>query len=351
MLDHGPHKRRIVEIRVGKRLLSPGRPALLVAEIGGNHAGDPQLAGRMVEAAAAAGAGAVKFQAYRTADFLSPLSPYYDELAAEELPFEELAALVSRAQGLGLAAGLTVFDAAGLELARDCRADFLKISSGDLANGPLLELAARAGRPLFVSTGAAEATEVAEALELLVPAREDLVILQCAALYPAPLEAANLEVMVGWLAAGLAAGYSDHVPGPEAACAALTLGALVLEKHFTLDRELPGGDNSISAEPEDFVRLAAWADLVPKLRGQGDKRPHPLELPMRPLIRRAVTAARDLPAGHCLRAEDLALRRPPPTALNLLELKQLPNLPGRRLKGPLAEGAPLTRADLDDGCG
>lgn len=348
MLDAAPHKRQIAEIKVGGRRLEPGRPALLVAEIGGNHAGDPIVAGRMVEAAAASGAGAVKFQAYRTADFLSPLSPYYEELAAEELPFEQLAALVTRAHGLGLAAGLTVFDPAGLELARDCRADFLKISSGDLTNGPLLELAARADRPLFVSTGAAEAGEVASARELLAPAREHLVLLQCAALYPAPAEAANLEVMVEWLAAGLAAGYSDHFLGPEAALAALTLGALVLEKHFTLDRELPGGDNAISAEPEEFAELAAWAELSLKLRGRGGKRPHPLERPIRPLIRRVVTAARDLPGGHRLETDDLLLRRPPPSAEGL-EPKMLPDLPGRRLKAPLFNGAPLTRADLDDG--
>lgn len=335
-------------VKVGERLLGPGRPALLAAEIGGNHAGDPELAGRMVEAAAACGAGAVKFQAYRTADFLSPLSPYYDELAAEELPFEQLAALLARARGLGLAAGLTVFDPSGLDLAREGRADFIKISSGDLNNGPLLEPAARAGRPLFVSTGAAEAGEVAEALELLAPARERLVLLQCAALYPAPPEAANLEVMVDWLAAGLAAGYSDHVLGPAAAEAALTLGAQVLEKHFTLDRGLPGGDNAISAQPEEFARLANWAQLCLRLRGRGRKEPHPLEMAMRPLIRRAVTAARDLPAGHRLAAEDLALLRPPPAAEGL-EPKQLPRLPGRRLKRPLVKGAPLAWADLDDG--
>lgn len=348
MLDSGPHKRQIAEIKVGERLLGLRRPALLVAEIGGNHAGDALLAGRMVEAAAACGAGAVKFQAYRSADFLSHLNPYYEELASEELPFEQLAALVGQAHGLGLAAGLTVFDPAGLELVRDCRADFIKISSGDLTNGPLLEMASRAERPLFVSTGAAEAVEVAEALELLAPAREHLVLLQCAALYPAPAEAANLEVMVGWLAAGLAAGYSDHVLGPEAAIAALTLGALVLEKHFTLDRDLPGGDNAISAEPEEFARLAAWANLSHKMRGRGDKRPHPLEVAMRPLIRRAVVAALDLPAGHRLTAGDLALLRPPPSA-GLLEPKHLPELPGRRLKSPLLKGAPLTWADLDDG--
>lgn len=347
MFQTGHHRSQGITIEVGEHFLGAGRPALLVAEIGGNHAGDPALAGRMVEAAAACGAGAVKFQAYRTAEFLSPMNPYYNELAAEELPFEYLAALVAKAHGLGLAAGLTVFDQAGLDLARDSRADFIKISSGDLTNTPLLALAARAGQPLFVSTGAAEAGEVAEALAMLEPARENLVLLQCAALYPAPLEAANLEVMANWLAAGLAAGYSDHCLGPAAAEAALALGALVLEKHFTLDRDLPGGDNAISAQPMEFARLASWANRCFIVRGQGGKRPHPLEMAVRPLIRRAVVAARDLPAGHRLRAEDLALRRPPPSE-NTLAPKQLPDLLGRRLKSPLGEGAPLTWSEVTE---
>lgn len=339
--------RQDITIEVGEHSLRTGCPALLVAEIGGNHAGDPALAARMVEAAAACGAGAVKFQAYRTAEFLSPLNPYYSELATEELPFEHLAALVAKAHGLGLAAGLTVFDQAGLDLVRDCQADFIKISSGDLTNLPLLALAAKAERPLFISTGAAEAGEVAEAMAIAEPAQENLVLLQCAALYPAPLEAANLEVMVNWLAAGLAAGYSDHCQGPAAAEAALTLGALVLEKHFTLDRDLPGGDNSISAQPEEFARLVSWANRCVIIRGQGGKHPHPLEMPMRPLIRRAVVAARNLPAGHRLKTEDLALRRPPPSE-NPLEPKQLPNLLGRQLKSPLAEGAPLAWSAVMD---
>ncbi len=337
------------KLTVGGRLVGPGRPALLVAEIGGNHGGDPALARRMVEAAAEAGAGAVKFQAYRTAEFISALSPYYAELATEELPFERLAELVARAHDLGLAAGLTVFDPAGLDLARECGADFLKISSGDLTNPDLLALAAEEARPLFVSTGAAEAAEVEAALEILAPARDRLALLQCAALYPAPIEAANLAVMAGWLARGLTAGYSDHVLGPAAAQMALALGAAVLEKHFTLDRALPGGDNALSATPEEFRELARWAGLCFQMRGEAVKRPHPLERPMRPIIHRALVAARDLPAGRRLTEDDLVLRRPP-NASGLLGPRDRPGLLGRVLKTGLAEGTPVTRADLaDDG--
>ncbi|MDR0881898.1 MAG: N-acetylneuraminate synthase family protein [Candidatus Adiutrix sp.] len=320
-----------------------------MAEIGGNHGGDPALAGRMVRAAREAGAGAVKFQAYCTADFISSQSPYYEELATEELPFEQLGDLVAQAQKLGLAAGLTVFDREGLALAREAGADFIKISSGDLTNTDLLRLAAEAGRPLFVSTGAAEEAEVARALALLAPARDQLVLLQCASLYPAPPEAANLAVMVNWLAAGLAAGYSDHTLGLEVAEMAITLGAVALEKHFTLNRGLPGGDNRISAQPEDLRQLARWAELSRQALGEAVKAPHPLESPIRPVIRRAVVAAGHLPAGHRLAPADLALRRPPPTAGPLLGPDDLAGLASRVLTTSLTPGEAVTWAAVSGG--
>jgi sialic acid synthase SpsE len=336
------------DIQVGKRLLGPGRPALLVAEIGGNHGGDPALAAALVRAAAAAGAGAVKFQAYQAPALLSRASPYFEELAAEELSFESLASLVRLGRELGLATGLTVFDEAGLDLARTEGADFLKISSGDLTHHRLLARAAAAGLPVFISTGAGDETEVEAALKVLAPAR--LVVLQCASLYPAPPDSANLAVMAGWLARGLAAGYSDHGLGLSAARLALALGARVLEKHFTLVRTLPGGDNFLSATPEEFRRLADWEEEARILTGDRTKRVQPGEKDIRPLIRRAVLAARALPAGTRLAPEDLALPRPPAAGPGLWGPEGLDLAIGRTLASPLAEDAPLTRADLaDDG--
>lgn len=351
---------RDLEINVAGRMVEAGRPALLVAEIGGNHGGDVQLAGRLVAAAAGAGADAVKFQAYRTHDFLSRLSPYYEELAAEELSFADLASLVGLAHEKGLGAGLTVFDEAGLRLAEECGADFLKISSGDLTNHQLLAKAAGVEKPLFISTGAADEGEVREALAICALAESRLVVMQCAALYPAPPETVNLAVLARWRGEGLAAGYSDHVLGLEAANAALSLGALVLEKHFTVDQALPGGDNSISALPCDLTelrRLVSTADpgrraislpsaeISPVMWGSAEKQAHPLEIPVRPIIRRAVLAAADLQAGRMLCRADLALRRPP-TAEGLLGPQEYERVPGRVLKRDVPEGTPLTWADL-----
>ena len=334
------------DIQVGGRLLGPGRPALLVAEIGGNHGGDPALAAALVRAAAAAGAGGVKFQAYRAPALMSRASPYFQELAAEELPFEALAELVRLGRDLGLVTGLTVFDEAGLDLARTAGADFIKIASGDLTHHRLLARASAGGRPLFVSTGAGDADEVEAALAVLAPDRT--VILQCTALYPAPPASANLAVMAGWLARGLAAGFSDHGLGLAAARLALALGALVLEKHFTLVRTLPGGDNAISATPEELRRLAGWAEEVCILTGGRAKRVQPGEEAVRPLIRRAVLAARALPAGTRLAPGDLALKRPPAAGPDLWGPEGLDAAVGRRLSRPLAQDEPLTGSHLAD---
>lgn len=296
-------------IKVADRCLKPGGPALLVAEIGGNHGGDPYLAEKMVSAAAQSGAVAVKFQAYRTPHFVSPQSSYYEELAAEELSFEILERLGAQAKALGLIFGLTVFDQKGLELAAEV-ADFIKISSGDLTYHDLLARATRSSLPIFVSTGAANQAEVEAACQVLIPARERIALLQCVSLYPAPPEGANLEVMVGWLRQGLTAGYSDHMNGLEAATMALALGAQIVEKHFTISRKLPGGDNAISAEPSEMAFLSRFNQMGPLLRGLSDKSPLAGEEKMRLVIRRVLVATRDLPAGQTLTPGDLACLRP-----------------------------------------
>lgn len=335
------------QININGEIIGPGRPPLIVAEIGGNHGGEVHLAEQMIRAAADAGLKAVKFQAYHTAEFLSPQSPYFDELAAEELNDEQLKRLAALAKELGLIFGLSVFDRAALTLARDCEAGFIKISSGDLTHLELLSLAAESGLPLAVSTGASNQNEVDLALEALAPARDRLILMQCASLYPAPPEAANLAVMEKWLHQGLAAGYSDHCLGLSAAKVALTLGAVMLEKHFTTDPGLPGGDNSISARPEEMAELLAWAEISARLRGRPEKIPHPDEEALASLIRRAVVAQADIRPGHEISRADLALKRPPRAQAGLLGPNFLPQLTGRRARRAIAAGAPVLLDDLE----
>ena len=291
---------------------------VLVAEIGGNHGGDPCLAEAMIEAAASAGVSAVKFQAYQVETFLHPDCPYYEELANEELSFEDISRLVTLARKMGLAAGLTVFDMDGLALAESSGADFVKISSGDLTYERLLLAAAKSSKRLIISTGASFEEEVEAALRLVA---SPFAMLQCASLYPAPPQSANLAVMAKWLAAKLPAGLSDHCLGLEASVAAMRLGAVMIERHMTIDRSLPGGDNSISSLPEDFALLREAAELGPfspselemarsePFWGNPRKEPQPGEEPDR--IRRVAVAARDLSPGETAAPPNIAYLRPP----------------------------------------
>jgi sialic acid synthase SpsE len=362
-------------------LPSTARP-LLAAEIGGNHGGRLELAAELVKSAAKAGAGAVKFQAYRTETFLHRDSPFFAELLAEELSFESLGRLVELAHSLGLAAGLTVFDAEGLNLARASRADYVKISSGDLTHRRLIRAAAESGLPMALSTGAASHGEVEAALSLCAPCA----LLQCCALYPAPPELVHLAVLDRWLRQGRPAGLSDHTLGPQVALAALELGAVMVEKHFTVDRRLPGGDNAMSATPEEFRLLAVQIQLQTKLRrlaeaqarpdrpdrpdltdrpdladlaepadqadlgypasrqpwwGVPEKRRQPGEAPA--LIRRAAVAARPLAAGEPLTEEAVVFLRPPAAAALLGADRPLADL---ILTRPVAAGRLVTLEDL-----
>jgi N-acetylneuraminate synthase/N,N'-diacetyllegionaminate synthase len=281
---------------------------IVVAEIGSNHGGDPKIAQAMVRQAAAGGITWIKFQAYQTESFLHPQSPYFNELKREELDFDEFRRLIDLAHRLNLKVGLTVFCKAGVALAATAGADFVKISSGDLTYLSLIASASRCGLPLVLSTGASTEAEVTCALA--ATNRNLLALLQCVSLYPAPAELLDLAVMVRWLAMGRPAGFSDHSLGPEAACAALALGAVMVEKHFTTDRSLPGGDNSMSATLEEFkaINSADRLDPAPFL-GSEEKTIKPGEEPS--LIRRVAVAARNIKAGETMDEENVIFLRPP----------------------------------------
>ncbi|MDR1165428.1 MAG: N-acetylneuraminate synthase family protein [Deltaproteobacteria bacterium] len=344
----------------------PAPRPLVVLEIGGNALGDGQLTAEMVRAAARLGAPAVKFQAFRARAFIHPSHPGFAELAREETPFAVLADAMELAHSLGIKAGLTVFDQEGVEFASRHDADFVKISSGDLTYHALLRLAAASGIPLALSTGASTQEEVEAALRVVAETGARLwSLLQCSSLYPTPPEAANLAVMDRWLGDGLPAGFSDHTLGVQGAFAALALGARLLEKHFTVDRALPGGDNFMSATPQEAAAIARRAAKAERAEnaanaaggagggadprstpyyGDPQKRLGPLERPE--LIRRAAVAARALSRGAPLHDEDLLFQRVPPPPGDEPLLRPDEPFAGRALVRPKEKGEPLLARDL-----
>jgi N,N'-diacetyllegionaminate synthase len=185
----------------------------------------------------------------------------------------------------------------------------------------LLECAAKTGLPLLMSSGMATMDEVHTAVgwiaarwkarKLPAPGPSNLTLMHCTSAYPAPAAALNLRAIAAMAqATGLPVGYSDHSEGIEAAMAAVALGATAIEKHLTLDKDLPGPDHRASADPDEFAAMVKGIRIVEQMRGDGIKRPQPIEQNTRDVARRSVVVVRDLPRGHVLAGSDLALRRP-----------------------------------------
>ena len=298
---------------------------LVIAEAGVNHDGDVGRAREMVAAAAAAGADAVKFQAFQAAELTaagaataayqkanSGAARQIDLLGDLELDLDALAGLAEHCVRQGVEFLCTPFSASMAGDLVGMGMERIKVASGEITNLPALRHFAGFGLPVLLSTGMATLDEVGVALAALEDAGAGAVtLLHCTSLYPAPVETANLRAMVTMAKVfARPVGYSDHTLGDEVAVAAVALGASVIEKHFTLDSTLPGPDHAASLEPE------ALAAMVQRLRntacalGDGIKRPAPGEAETAEVVRRSWHARRDLSAGAVLSEADCALKRP-----------------------------------------
>jgi len=329
-------------------------PVFIIAEAGVNHNGSVDQALRLADAARASGADAVKFQTFR-ADLLAtrtaPKAAYQERAqAAPESQFEMLKRLeldaeahrriLGHCRGIGIQFLSSPFDPASADLLEALGVPLFKVPSGEITNLPFLRHLAAKGRPLIVSTGMSTLAEVAEAVQVLREARPvPVTLLHCVTEYPAPYAEINLRAMETLRAAfGLPVGYSDHTPGIEIAVAAAALGAVVIEKHFTLDRALPGPDHAASLEPPELRRMVESIRHVEAAIGDGVKAPAPCERPNMAVARKSVVAARALPAGHALTAADLDIKRPG----SGLAPKHLPALVGRVLRTAVARDEVIT---------
>lgn len=296
------------EIR--NRPVGPGHPVFVVAEAGSNHNGSFETALALIDAAAEAGADAVKFQTFEaarlyprragTSDYLGSTTPIYEIIEAMEMPAAWLPALRDRAHERALAFLSSPFHEEAVELLAPI-VDAFKIASYELTHAPLLEAVARTGLPVVVSTGASTLAEARRAIETLARAgNEAVVVLQCTAAYPAPLEAANVRA-VQTLASelGVPAGLSDHTRDPTAApMAATALGAVLIEKHFTLSNRLPGPDHAFAVEPDELARLVQAVRRTEAVLGSGEKAVHAVEEELRRFARRSVFATRAIRRGE-----------------------------------------------------
>jgi len=321
----------------------------IIAEAGVNHNGSLDLALKLVDAAAEAGADVVKFQTFR-ADALvtraAPKARYQAEttgaddgqwamLKALELGPEAHQAILERCRARGIEFLSTPFDADSLHwLVGELGMARVKVGSGDMTNAPLLLEVASLGRPVILSTGMATLDEVREALGVLAygyaggtapgraafaaalidhadALRDRVTLLHCTTEYPAPPDSINLRAMDTLREAfGLPVGLSDHSEGHAAALAAVARGAAVIEKHMTLDRTMPGPDHRASLEPAEFADLVAGVRLVAVALGDGLKQPAEAERANMAVARKSIVAARRIEAGEPFSADTLTLKRP-----------------------------------------
>ncbi len=339
---------------VGHLHVGPGQPAFIIAEAGVNHNGDVQLARDLVDAAWKAGASAVKFQTFKAEQLVTADAPkasyalettdnqesFLDMLRRLELDEAAHRELLERSGERELVFMSTPFDEESADFLNALPVPIFKIPSPEITNIPLLRHVARMGKPVILSTGMATLAEVETAVETLErEGTRDLIILHCVSNYPARPEDTNLRVLETLRAAfGYPVGLSDHTAGVEISVAAVALGACVIEKHYTLDRNLPGPDHQASLEPDELKLLVHSIRNVEAAMGTGRKAPVAREANTAAVARKSLVTAQALPAGTVLTEAMIAIRRPG-TGLPPAMREQLV---GRTLRVDLPAGALLT---------
>lgn len=301
---------------------------IIIAEAGVNHNGSLERAREMVRAAAHAGADYVKFQTAVPELVISSIAPKADYQKAttgsEEsqlemckaihLPLSDYAGLKALCEEEGIGFMSTPFDLVSIELLADLGQDWFKIPSGEITNLPYLRKVAQTGTPVIMSTGMSVPEEIEAALTVLMDSglkKEDIVLLHCNTEYPTPMSDVNLLAMNEMSRRfGVRTGYSDHTQGIEVPIAAAALGACVIEKHFTLDRTLPGPDHKASLEPSELAEMVRAVRNVEQALGSGEKKVSASEAKNMAIARKSIVAARDIKAGEVFTENNLAVKRP-----------------------------------------
>lgn len=341
-------------MRIGEREISLGTEPYIIAELGVNHDGSLSRALELVEAAHHGAADAVKLQWFQTDQLLSSAArlAHYQQQAGVDDPFNllqalelqggEMNAIVESAHNLGLHAIVTVFSLELVERADRVPWDAFKVASPDIINRPLIDRLIRTGKPLLVSTGASQATEVEAATRWL--GSHPHILMQCVSAYPTPDDCAALAGRAAMCELNPnALGYSDHTTAIDTGALAVASGACVLEKHLTYDSQASGPDHSTSLDPDSFEQYTKLARRAWTMLGDRTKRVLPIERDVRDASRQSIVVRRRLDAGHVLTRNDLTIKRPGTG----IEPWRLDQIIGRPLARTVEADTPLTEQDLE----
>ncbi len=297
----------------------------IIAEAGVNHNGSFELACRLVDVAKAAGVDCIKFQTYKSKNLVSKNAQkadyqktttgdgsQVDMLKKLELSFDEFLKLREYCDQAGICFLSTPFDFESIDFLNSLNMPFWKIPSGEITNFPYLVALARTGKPVVMSTGMCDMMEIETAIKVLREnGTKEIKLLHCNTEYPTPFEDVNLRAMQTMRDAfDLDVGYSDHTKGIEVPIAAVAMGATIIEKHFTLDRNMEGPDHKASLEPDELESMVSCIRHIEQALGNGGKRPSPSEKKNITVARKSIVAKRAIRTGEVFTEENITVKRP-----------------------------------------
>jgi len=344
--------------KIANRLIGEGVPCFIIAEAGVNHNGDIKLAKKLIDVAVKAGADAVKFQTFQAEELVTETAEkaeYQKEttgskesqfamikkLELSDKNFKELFTYAQRKEIIFLS---TPFDPESVDLLDKLGVPAIKVGSGEITNFPLLKHIASKQKPVILSTGMSTLDEVTEAVEVIRKAgSEEIALLHCVSCYPARIEDTNLRAIETLRRKfNLPVGLSDHTVGIHIPIAAVALGACIIEKHFTLDKNLPGPDHRASLEPAELKEMVQAIRSVESALGDGIKRPTADEKETKKAARRSLVARTNIPAGTVITEDMLDIKRPGTG----LEPKLINLVIGKKAKKNIAFGEIITHSRL-----
>jgi sialic acid synthase SpsE len=311
----------------------------VIAEGGLNHNGDINIAKKLIDSAKECGANAIKFQTYKTENFVRETNQYFDVFKNAELNFEQFEELKNYSKNIGLTFFSTPFDIESAEFLNQLEIPCFKIASSDLTNLPLITKIAKMQKPMIISSGLSTMNEINDAVNCcLFEGNNQIALLHCVANYPAQPNEVNMNVINTLKKTfGFPIGYSDNGESSLVDIVAVSMGANIIEKHFTLDKKMSGPDHSFSIDPNGLKSLISQIHEIDQMKGDGIKIPQFSEIKNRLTIRKSITAKRDLQQGEKIQEGDISIKRP----ADGIEPKYLTMILGKTINTNIKKDSPI----------
>jgi N,N'-diacetyllegionaminate synthase len=332
-------------MNINGRYIGNNFPTYFIAEAGLNHNGDLNIAKKIIDAANDAGADAVKFQTFKTEKFVTKNNQYFDVFKNAELSYSDFDELNNYSKEKHVTFFSAPFDIESADYLNKINVPCFKIASSDLTNIPLIMHIAKMKKPMIISTGVSIMKEIEEAVNACYfQGNDQISLLHCIASYPTPYDEVNLTAINTMKKQfNHPVGYSDNGEPTLVDIAAVSMGANIIEKHFTLDKKMEGPDHSFSIDPSGLTELISQIRMIDKMKGNGEKLPQPSELFGKDALRKSLTAKSDLKLGEILTPDKILIKRP----VGGIEPKYLDHIIGRKINKDISEDSLINWKDLD----